>query len=142
MRKCALLISLLVLVEAPALASAGRIKSHVGEVTVLRGGQLLFAAPGLAIEQGDIIRTGKTGRVGMTFSDNSRMALLPSSSVSIDEFSYDATSIRGTFVTTVHRGKVGFVSGSIAASKRDSMRVRTPTTLLGVRGTRFLVEVN
>jgi hypothetical protein len=34
------------------------------------------------------------------------------------------------------------VSGQIAKSKKDAMRVKTPSSLLGVRGTRFVVEVN
>jgi len=33
------------------------------------------------------------------------------------------------------------VSGKIAKSGRDAMQVRTPNSLLGVRGTRFIVEV-
>ena len=33
------------------------------------------------------------------------------------------------------------VSGQIAKSRRDAMKVRTPTSLLGVRGTRFIVNV-
>lgn len=142
MRRGLLIATMLVtLPTTAAFAGAGRIKSFVGDVSILRVGRVLRVVPGLPVEQGDIVRTGKDGRVGMTFSDGARMALLPSSRVSIDEFSYDATTIAGSFITSVHRGKVGFVSGAIAKSKRDAMRVRTPTTLLGVRGTRFLVEV-
>jgi hypothetical protein len=33
------------------------------------------------------------------------------------------------------------VSGRIAKSDRDAMKVRTPNTLLGVRGTKFIIEV-
>ena len=44
-------------------------------------------------------------------------------------------------MTRVDRGSLGVVSGNIAKSKRDAMRVRTPTSMLGVRGTRFVVEV-
>ncbi|MBC7491540.1 MAG: FecR domain-containing protein, partial [Novosphingobium sp.] len=35
----------------------------------------------------------------------------------------------------------GVVSGKIAKSAKDAMQVHTPTTILGVRGTRFVVDV-
>jgi hypothetical protein len=44
-------------------------------------------------------------------------------------------------VTQVDRGSLAVVSGKIAKSNRDAMKVRTPNTLLGVRGTKFIVEV-
>lgn len=129
------------LVSSPALAEIGRIKSHVGMVAIQRGGAMIAARPGLALEQGDILVTGKTGRVGVAFLDNTRMALGPNSKVTLSEFAYDRARQTGTFVTSVNRGSLGVVSGNIAKSKRDAMRVRTPTSVLGVRGTKFVVEV-
>lgn len=142
MRKLFVLSALAVLASAqPAWAEIGRIKSHVGEVQVIRGGRAIVATPGLKLEQGDVIATGKAGRVGIAFLDNTRMALGPKSRVTLDEFAYDRSRQTGSFVTTVGRGSVGVVSGNIAKSKRDAMRVRTPTSMLGVRGTKFVVEV-
>ncbi|MFC4295897.1 FecR domain-containing protein [Novosphingobium tardum] len=131
----------LLFTAAPAWAEIGRIKSHVGEVLVVRKGAAVAAAPGLKLEQGDIVKTGKDGRVGIAFLDNTRMALGPSSRITLDEFSYDRSRQTGSFVTSVNRGSLGVVSGNIAKSKRDAMRVRTPTSMLGVRGTKFVVEV-
>lgn len=125
----------------PAWAEIGRIKNQVGEVFILRNGASIPAAAGFKLEQGDIVRTGKTGRVGIAFLDNTRMALGPSSRITLDTFAYDRSRQTGEFVTSVNRGSLGVVSGNIAKSKRDAMRVRTPTSMLGVRGTRFVVEV-
>lgn len=129
------------LLSSPALAEIGRIKSHVGMVSVQRGDSMIAARPGLALEQGDILVTGKTGRVGIAFLDNTRMAMGPNSKITLSEFAYDRARQTGTFVTSVNRGSLGVVSGNIAKSKRDAMRVRTPTSILGVRGTKFVVEV-
>ena len=129
------------LAAQPAYAEIGRIKSLVGEVTVLRNGAALVAASGFKLEQGDVVRTGKTGRVGIAFLDNTRMALGPASRITIDRFSYDRSRQTGEFLTSVNRGSLGVVSGNIAKSRRDAMRVRTPTSMLGVRGTKFVVEV-
>ena len=142
MRKLAVLSALAaVLVAQPALAEIGRIKSHVGAVSVMRGGSMIAARPGLQLEQGDVVVTGKTGRVGIAFQDDTRMALGPNSRIALTEFAYDRARQTGTFVTSVNRGSLGVVSGKIAKSKRDAMRVRTPTSMLGVRGTKFVVEV-
>lgn len=131
----------LISVAQPLAAEVGRIKSHVGEVAIERGASRIVARPGLQLDQGDVIVTGKTGRVGIAFLDNTRMALGPNSRVKVTEFAYDRARQTGSFVTTVDRGSLGVVSGNIAKSKRDAMRVRTPTSMLGVRGTRFVVEV-
>lgn len=142
MRKLLVLPALAALAAAqPAWAEIGRIKSHVGEVQVIRDGRAIAAAAGFKLEEGDVIATGKTGRVGIAFLDNTRMALGPKSRVTLDEFSYDRARQTGSFVTSVNRGSLGVVSGNIAKSKRDAMRVRTPTSMLGVRGTKFVVEV-
>ena len=129
------------LAAQPAFAEIGRIKSLVGEVTVVRNGAALPGVSGFKLEQGDIVRTGKTGRVGIAFLDNTRMAVGPASRITLEKFAYDRSRQTGDFVTSVNRGSLGVVSGNIAKSKRDAMRVRTPTSMLGVRGTKFVVEV-
>lgn len=142
MRKFLILIALAAFASAgPALAEIGRIKSHVGEVQIIRDGQAITARSGFRLEEGDVIATGTRGRVGISFLDNTRMALGPDSRVTLDEFSYDRSRQTGSSVTSVNRGSVGVVSGNIAGSGRDRMKVRTPTSILGVRGTRFVVEV-
>lgn len=124
-----------------AVAEIGRVKSFVGDVAVVRGNLRIPVTSGFQLDQGDVLVTGKTGRVGVTFLDNTRMALGPGSRITVSEFAYDRSRQTGSFVTSVERGSLGVVSGTIAKSKRDAMRVRTPTSMLGVRGTRFVVEV-
>lgn len=140
-RKILLLPAVALFAAQPASAEIGRIKSHVGEVQIIRDGRALAVRPGFKLEQGDVVATGKSGRVGISFLDDTRMALGPKSRVTLDEFTYDRSRQTGSFVTSVNRGSLGVVSGNIAKSKRDAMRVRTPTSMLGVRGTRFVVEV-
>ena len=125
-----------------AMADIGRIKLVSGAATVLRGTQTLAATSGLILQMGDTLVTGKDGRVGVTFNDNTRFATGPNSRVSVADYAFDDTTHKGKFLTRVDKGSVAIVSGLIAKSNKDAMRVRTPTALLGVRGTRFVVEVN
>lgn len=140
MLRTAVFSLLLCFAMQPALAEVGRIKRATGSAAVERGGARLPAAPGLKVEEGDVLVTGRDGRISMTFIDDTRFSAGPNSRVAVSEFRYDRTSQRGTFVTSVDRGSLGVVSGRIAKSRRDAMKVRTPTSLLGVRGTRFIVE--
>lgn len=126
---------------SPALAEIGRVKSNVGAASVSRGGRPVAVAPGVQLEPGDVLITGRDGRLGVTFVDGTRFAVGPNSRVTLTEFQFDRTRQSGSFVTSVDRGSLGVVSGSIAKSRRDAMRVRTPTSMLGVRGTRFVVDV-
>lgn len=123
-------------------ADIGRVKIASGLATVLRGSETITAAPGLVLEQGDTFVTGKNGRIGITFNDNTRFATGPNSRVAVTDYAFDDTTHQGQFLTRVDRGVLAVVSGQIAKSKKDAMRVKTPSSLLGVRGTRFVVEVN
>jgi hypothetical protein len=142
MRVCIILPALLVAgISTGARADIGRVKLVSGPASVERAGQLLPAVSGMILEKGDRLITGKGGQMGATFYDNTRFAAGPNSRVSIPEYVFDDTTHQGQFLTQVERGSLAVVSGQIAKSAKDAMRVRTPTALLGVRGTRFVVEV-
>jgi hypothetical protein len=129
------------MVATPAAAQIARIKQSSGTASVQRSSQLLKASAGLQLQAGDRLVTGKDGRISVTFIDNTRFAVGPNSRISVSQFQYDRTRQQGSFVTQVDRGSLAIVSGKIAKSGRDAMKVRTPNTLLGVRGTKFIVEV-
>ena len=126
---------------SPAFAEIARVKQSSGAAVVQRGTQQLRPSPGLQLLAGDRLVTGKDGRMSLTFVDNTRFAVGPNSQISVNEFQYDRTRQKGSFVTQVDRGSLAVSSGKIAKSDRDAMKVRTPNTLLGVRGTKFIVEV-
>jgi hypothetical protein len=134
-------VALASLAASPVLAEIARIKSSTGAAAVERGANHIQAKPGVQINPGDRLVTGKDGRMSLSFIDNTRFAVGPNSNVAINEFQYDRTRQKGSFVTQVDRGSLAVVSGKIAKSGRDAMKVRTPNTLLGVRGTKFIVEV-
>ena len=139
--KSLFLVSLVALICSPAYAEIGRIKSAIGTATVQRGTNHIPAATGQELMPGDWLETGKDGRISLTFIDNTRFAIGPNSRIELSKFEYDRTSQKGSFITQVERGSLAAVSGRISKSGRDAMQLRTPTSLLGVRGTRFIVAV-
>jgi hypothetical protein len=126
---------------SPVHAEIARIKQSSGVAYVERNAQQIKPSPGLQLLAGDKLVTGKDGRMSLSFVDNTRFAVGPNSRISVTEFQYDRTRQKGSFVTQVDRGSLAVVSGRIAKSDRDAMKVRTPNTLLGVRGTKFIIEV-
>ena len=126
---------------AVAWAEIGRIKTVVGSASVVRGKAVTPAAPGVLLQVSDVLQTGKDGRIGLTFIDNSRFSVGPNSRVALTQFEFDDTTHKGSSLTTIDRGSLAVVSGQIAKENRDAMRVRTPTSLLAARGTKFVVEV-
>jgi len=135
------LVSLVTMIASPAAAEIGRIKSAIGTASVQRGSAQLPAKVGQDLLPGDWLETGKDGRISLTFIDNTRFAVGPNSRIALSKFEYDRTTQKGSFVTQVERGSLAVVSGRISKSGRDAMQMRTPTSLLGVRGTRFIIEV-
>src|SRR5262245_38389286 len=62
------LLALMVALEARA-ADIGQVKVAKGQVTIERGGQSLPATVGTRVQDGDTVRTGADGTVGITMSD-------------------------------------------------------------------------
>ena len=71
--------------------------------------------------------------MSVTFVDNTRYSLGANSRIELSRFRFDPTTYEGSAETTVKRGSVAVVSGQIAKSGRDSMRMRTRSSVLGVR---------
>lgn len=130
------------LCTAAAQASdVGQIKSVRGTVHVERGGKQLAASPGMNVQQSDTLVTGADGAVGVTFLDNSLVSLGPGSRLGIDHYSFDSTTHAGRFDASLNKGTLAVISGKMVKQSPDAMRVRTPTSVMGVRGTEFAVQV-
>ncbi|MGH8481403.1 MAG: FecR family protein [Nevskiaceae bacterium] len=138
-------IGALVLLAGFAQASladeVGQIKTAKGGVVVVRGGQEIAAVAGTALHQADRVVTRADGAAGIAFKDNSLLSLGPDSMLDISHFSFEAKDQPDGLEATLHRGTLSAVSGKIVARTPEAMRIKTPTTVLGVRGTEFFVKV-
>jgi hypothetical protein len=142
----ALVASLLALCTVLPLHSAwaeaiGQIKTLAGDVTIVRHGTSTAAEAGSLLEKADTLVTGAGGRVGITFIDNSRFSMGPNSRIALEQFTFNPTTQEGEFRTKLERGTLAVRSGHIAHTSPDAMTVQTRTSILGVRGTHFLVKV-
>lgn len=132
----------MVVSSAAHAADIGQVKVAKGAVTIERGGQAMRGEPGLRVQASDVVKTGADGSVGITMSDNSLLSAGPNSVLALDRYEFDTTTNVGRFDTSLRRGTLAVVSGRIASQSPDAMTVRTPSAILGVRGTEFVVSAD
>lgn len=126
---------------ASANEVAGMVKNSTGQVSIERGGEKMAAPVGCTVLVADRLRTGKDGAVGITLRDNTLLSAGPNSLISINKFAFDTTSQAGAIDVGIRKGTLSVASGRIAKHTPESVDFRTPTSVLGVRGTEFVVEV-
>jgi hypothetical protein len=123
-------------------ADVGLVKVAKGSVHIERGAGKLPVAVGTAVQPADVIVTGDDGSAGITFTDNSMVSVGPRSVFAIDKYSFDTTTHVGEFEGNLRQGKLAAVSGKMVKQQPESMKIRTPSAIMGVRGTEFLVQVD
>jgi hypothetical protein len=133
---------LAVLAAGESLAQdVGRVKTVKGTVYIERAGQREVALVGTGVRQADTLVTGPDGAVGVTLSDDTLLSAGPNSILVIERFVYDGNQ-PGSIEAALTKGTLAVVSGRIAKQAPDAMRVKTPSAILGVRGTEFVVRAS
>ena len=127
--------------SAQAIESAGMVKTSKGQVSIERAGQKLVAVVGTPVLPADKLRTGSEGAVGVTLRDNTLLSAGPNSLIVIDKFVFDSSSQAGNMSISIRKGTLAVASGKIAKQTPESVDFHTPTSVLGVRGTEFVIEV-
>ena len=131
------------LFAASALANdIGQVKTVRGAAHIERDGSRVDAVAGMGVRQSDVLVTGADGAVGVTFLDNSLLSLGPDSTLAIDHYSFNTTTHAGRFDASLRKGTLAGVSGKIVKQSPEAMRVRTPASVMAVRGTEFVVKVD
>jgi hypothetical protein len=136
------LAALFGLAAAAAAADIGQVKIAKGQVTIERQGMAMPATVGARLQVADVVKTGTDGSVGITMDDDSLLSAGPNSALSLDNYAFDSTTNQGRLNTSLNKGTLSVISGRIAKQTPDAMTVRTPTAILGVRGTEFVVSAN
>ena len=128
--------------SAGLAADAGEIKSASGSVHLERAGKKLPVKVGTPVQQSDVLVTGADGSAGITFTDNSLLSVGPNSVLGIDKYAFDSTTHAGQFDASLKKGTLAVISGKMVKQSPEAMRVRTPSSIMGVRGTEFVVKVD
>lgn len=125
-------------------AAIGTITEQVNAPpSIVRKAAVLSAAKGSGVEADDNVRT-TAGKVGITFTDNTRVQINENSKLVIDSFVFDpnAKKSAGKLAMNVALGTVRYTSGKVAHNNPDSVRIKSPTATVAVRGTDFTLTVD
>ena len=82
----------------------------------------------------EIIETDSNSSTQFLFLDETVLIIGPESRLVLDEMVYNANASKGKVIITAAKGLFTFVSGSLVS---ESYLIRTPTSTIGVRGTKF-----
>lgn len=118
---------------------AGTVKVLTGTATAGRGDQRRPLAPGAAIFESDTVRTGPDSQLGLTLRDETRLSLGPNTEVTLATFAYAPADQRFGLVVRVARGLFEYISGRLSKLAPESIRIETPSSIIGVRGTHLLI---
>jgi hypothetical protein len=121
--------------------SVGSIKTLDGDVVVFRNEKPLPAAIGMSVFQGDVIQTPPAGSVGIIFRDDSIISLGPESKLDIREYVFEPKDEKFSMLIKMLKGTFVYISGAIGRLAPDSIKLETPSSMIGVRGTKMLIEV-
>ena len=132
------LMAVLVLASVSfASSSIGTIGNMSGAVYFKPGGgaKWAVAAKGAGLGTGDRVKTGSDGRASLRLSDNSSLTLGNDTEIEITEFLLEKGSRSAVY--SISTGKVRAAVGRF--SGKTDIKVKTPTSVSGVKGTDFIV---
>jgi hypothetical protein len=130
----------------PAAPTSPQAPDPVGSVATLQGTASVTrnnATSALQLRdpvyKNDVLQTNVDGTLGITFDDETTFTLKPNTRLAVDEFVYQEGGTDNAAVFNVLRGTAAFVAAEVAHT--GNMKIDTPTSTLGIRGTTGLVEV-
>jgi hypothetical protein len=130
----------------PVAPTSPQTPDPVGSVATLQGTASVTrnnATSALALRdpvyKSDVLQTNVDGTLGITFDDETTFTLKPNTSLAVDEFVYQEGGTDNAAIFNVVRGTAAFVAAEVAHT--GNMRIDTPSSTLGIRGTTGLVEV-
>jgi len=124
------------------LAAAGRVQFATGEVQLRRGADASAAVKGTEVENGDVILTGAAGRAQIRFSDGGLVALYPDSQFTVTRYADAGNPAQDHFAVNLLRGGMRAITGLIGKRDPRNYKVTTPTAVVGIRGSAFLIGFN
>ncbi|MBR9982202.1 MAG: FecR domain-containing protein [Desulfatitalea sp.] len=118
------------------------VKSVEGRATITRGEATLAVVNGMEVRRADIVRTDRSGYVGLVFSDDTRISIGPNTELTIDTYLFEPLEKNFSFIVRMVRGTVSYLSGQIAKLAPESVQLLVPAATIGVRGTHVLIKVD
>lgn len=120
---------------------SGTLKAVQGEVTLQQNQTSRPAALGAGVAQAERIVTGRGASAVLMLKDGTVVSVGPGSTVDLSHFKFEPTTQDGGFMVSLLQGSIRVVTGLLGKLHPNKVSITTPTAVVGVRGTDFIVEV-
>lgn len=117
-------------------------KNTSGDIKVHRNKAVLAAAVGMPLMNQDQIVSGKGASAGMVFRDGTVITVGPSTDLKISEYQFEPEKSNYKFALFLKNGTAVYSSGKLGKLSPESVNLNTPRAIVGIRGTRFIVQVD
>jgi len=124
-----------------ALASVGIVRSVSTDAFILRNETSIAAKINMKIMNGDVVKTGPNGSIGLIFDDDTIVSMGPNSEFAVEDFLFNPSEKKLSFVVRMLQGTFSYLSGQISKLVPGAVRLETPDATIGIRGTHVLVKV-
>ncbi len=116
-------------------------KSVFGNVKVIRNKADIPASPGMPVLRADKIVSGTGAAGGIAFRDGTLVTIGPSTELEVSRYQFQPEDAKYDFSLYLKQGTTVYSSGKLGKLSPESVVVNTPKATVGIRGTRFIVEV-
>ena len=132
-----------------AQTGGGGAATEIGKVIKLEGSATATSgsngakplAIGDPVFQGDVIQTGASSKLGISFIDETVFSMSADARMVLDELVFDPANAAGSSMSfNLVQGAFVFVAGQIAPN--GDMKIETPVATMGIRGTTPKVVIN
>lgn len=123
-----------------AAESVAFVKSSKGECSLQRENVTRTLSKGEKLYEHDLIQTGSKASVGISFNDGTRIALGSKTLFTIDEYLFEPSKKDFRMDLSLKKGTAVFESGKIGKLAPEKVKFKVSQGVVGIRGTKFLVE--
>ena len=129
-------------VEDEIADHAALVKSVIGVVKVTRGQNTFDAISGSTLQVSDRLVSAPGASAAIVFRDGTLLTLGSGADILVRDYVFAPKDDKFAFSLYLAKGSAIYESGKIGKLSPQSVTVETPKATVGVRGTRFLIEVN
>ena len=119
----------------------GTLKSVQGKVMIVSGDVQRVAVSGDRLSEAERIITGPGAGTALTLKDGTVVSVGPGTTLDLSRAQFDARTQNGSILISLLQGSVRVVTGLLGKLHPEQIKIITPTSVVGVRGTDFIVEV-
>lgn len=113
-----------------------------GEVSIKREEIIIPARPEMPLVNKDVLITGIKAFAGIMFTDGTVITVGPGTEFRIDTYIFEPQDEAYYFSFYLKKGSAIYNSGKIGKLSPQSVKLATPKATVGIRGTRFIIDVN